>query len=543
MGSEPDHIAYYLPLSSVRFTGTVTCRRDEALETDEKCVAATCSADVFVAADHATELKLKIEHGFFRDTNFSFERSEDGRLSSTSAELTGEAGKFVTGVLGVAVTAAGAAIGGLPGAAVGGALAAGAVKAQRREVTQSDDTKLTPQQRVEHKYGTTYPEMADLRKQYAALATTLPKRIADLTAQLAENPEERLATLGQLRAVQQALNLARAELDILNHHFATWRSSTIKSRTKSFEFAVSLDELTEAGTTIKEGAPDLLKECSGQTAAKVKDIWETLGAFVTVEDIDARVAQPDNNAGATKTDETEVLMREPRNVRISLYKKDDSDRAELVQSKTYLVVDAGCRERAIRLPKKRLFGKRTSALKFSPGGALTSFSSGETSAGASIGELAGSLPSTVASGLEQSTKLWDSVSSLRSKALDERLATLKKQVELKQNEITAAGLEATESDAAELERLKQQAAILDNQKAIGESSLALSPSGQDLARLQQEIELLKAQRETSVSERHLTAESELADLRLEIERLKTENRALAEQKTRPDTNAKEEAES
>ena len=108
----------------------------------------------------------------------------------------------------------------------------------------------------------------------------------------------------------------------------------------------------------------------------------------------------------------------------------------------------------------------------------------------------------------------------------EQLATTKKQVELKQQQIAAAELEATQDDAAELERLRQKADILETRKGIGETSLALDPAAQEVLALQQEIGLLKATRQASAAGRALAAELQFGDLRLEIERLRVENNLL-----------------
>jgi hypothetical protein len=99
-------------------------------------------------------------------------------------------------------------------------------------------------------------------------------------------------------------------------------------------------------------------------------------------------------------------------------------------------------------------------------------------------------------------------------------------VELKQQQIAAAGLEATQDDAAELERLRQKADILETRKGIGETSLALDPAAQEVLALQQEIGLLKATRQASAAGRALAAELQFGDLRLEIERLRVENNLL-----------------
>jgi hypothetical protein len=54
-------------------------------------------------------------------------------------------------------------------------------------------------------------------------------------------------------------------------------------------------------------------------------------------------------------------------------------------------------------------------------------------------------------------------------AQEAELAQVKQQVELEQQRITKAGLQATPADAARLQRLQQVKALLDTQTAIGKA--------------------------------------------------------------------------
>jgi len=93
------------------------------------------------------------------------------------------------------------------------------------------------------------------------------------------------------------------------------------------------------------------------------------------------------------------------------------------------------------------------------------------------------------------------------------LARLKARVELKENELKAAGLLATQERYAELEALKQQV-------QLAEAKLALDPVTSVTQQLERQTKHVDALRENSVAKRQLQAESELTELRLEIERLK-----------------------
>ena len=188
----------------------------------------------------------------------------------------------------------------------------------------------------------------------------------------------------------------------------------------------------------------------------------------------------------------------------------------LRESKPYLVMDGACALETFTLKESR-WAKRSTSVKFSDLGALTSYSSSADSSAAAVADTLGSLGGTVGDSLETAVKINTQLDALRSHGADQQLAKLKQQVDAKQQEITLAGLAVTEKDSAELERLKQQAAILEQRKAIA-GDPAPSAADQQLAALDAQAKLLDAQRALSVSQRKLTAETDLAALRLDTER-------------------------
>jgi hypothetical protein len=174
-------------------------------------------------------------------------------------------------------------------------------------------------------------------------------------------------------------------------------------------------------------------------------------------------------------EDNKIVVRSPRRVTLNLYKKDDLSTKErkdpqeatvvLIESKPQLVMDRLGELQTIAFHKSML-AKRTEALTFSSLGALTGIATSRTAAAAALADTAQAIPGTVAASLEQTKKLYDDVGALRSRSIDARLAELKKEVALKQNEVALAGLHTTEAQSAELARLKQQEEILKEQKAI-----------------------------------------------------------------------------
>jgi chromosome segregation ATPase len=182
-------------------------------------------------------------------------------------------------------------------------------------------------------------------------------------------------------------------------------------------------------------------------------------------------------------------------------------------------MDEACETRKIAIDES-WFAKRESSLKFSELGGLVGVTVESSSAAAGIADTLVSLPGTVSGALENAQKIRSTWATLRDSGLDEELARTKKEVELKQQQLSAAGLAATESQSAELERLKQQAEILGQQKLIGDA--ALDPGAREISRLKQQIDQLKNQKDISVSTRELQAEHELYTVRLEVERLQAD---------------------
>ena len=71
-------------------------------------------------------------------------------------------------------------------------------------------------------------------------------------------------------------------------------------------------------------------------------------------------------------------------------------------------------------------------------------------------------PSTASTALTQSASVADQAHALRSKQLDQDVDRATKLLVLKQSELAGAGLEATERDYDQLERLKQRVEIAEN---------------------------------------------------------------------------------
>lgn len=505
---------YRLPLSVVRASGTVTITKDTILDKDEAAPEAAMLLDVM--GDERVRT-IRIDYGWLRDTGVAFELTEDERLVSSAVESTGQAGKAVLAVASVGGALAGLALGAPPVlvAAAGAAMAKVSSEALAFQIRQLEgelsDEEKTDEQKVEEAYEKAHPGVMALSKQYATLVLELNLKMAAAVRELADAADggDRAAALWRLRNYGQGLAASQAEFERLKQHFKAWRAGTLKSRSEKREYLLSLDLIRAADVTI--GDDRKVSFAANPEARKVRKVWEDLGLTVRVIPANGKDMHVPDAA------ENVILARVPRWVRLDVYKKGDNDEALLIESKPHLVVDGMSAIKKVKL-RKSLWAKRSATLKFSESGALTGYASTATAAAAAFAETVQGVPAAVASSLEQSKKIYDQVEALRTRSLDQRLARVKKEVELKEQELTREGLLATAGSHAELERLKQEASILEQRDKIAGFGPPSEHSA-ELSNLKQQIELLTAKYDLAVAQRALASESELGEIWREIERL------------------------
>ena len=114
----------------------------------------------------------------------------------------------------------------------------------------------------------------------------------------------------------------------------------------------------------------------------------------------------------------------------------------LLSSRPALILDRRCPHLVINLSAS-IFGKKARELTFSKEGIMTGFSMQATSGAGALLDVAAGLPASVASALEQSTNIATRIGTLRTSALDQEIARNQKEVELKEQELALAGINAT----------------------------------------------------------------------------------------------------
>lgn len=476
-------VQYALPASRVRIDSTVTVHEDSLLGGGP--ISSPQSTVTLEVGGGERDQTLEVSSGILFNTAVSLELTEDGRLKSTDVEVSGEAGKVVLGVVGAATSLAAAVVAppvlplGLKTLLVDPRTAAAA--------SAKTPAGPTPREIEENAFAAENAEVAAMRARYVSLAEAAAKAVADLSESLLANPGEiGEAKIAQLKRLETARARVQAELDHYNDLFKAWRTSKLTTRVENYQRAILLDTLH--GIELEEGvAPALAK-----LPAQVRFAWEKLGVAATLEPPPPRPRVP-------IAEENEVLVRIPRRTVLNVYEKDKDGKPVLKESKRQLVMDSACEVVTVKL-RRSFFAKRAVKIGFDELGGLASFKQESESSAAAVAAAAGELPGKVTGSVEDAVKIRKGLGELGSQGLAEELSRVKQEAEKKQQEITLAGLTATAQDKAELERLKDQAELLEQRRKIGEAgghpdaATDLGSRKQQLERekLEAEIEKIKA---------------------------------------------------
>ena len=477
-------LPFRLPESCVRIAGTRTFVHDAVLGRDDTSAAATVTLDV---VGEREPLRLRIAEGLLVDTGVAFEWTDDGRLVTSSVELTGRAGAVAVGALSAGASIAGLVLGSpamalaCAGAAphtahrlARGRGAAPGAPAGAGDGAQSDDREALAGQAVAAAYRAAHPAESEVLDTCSDLVTELVGGLAEALRRVpaAADDKARSESLGAVRALEGALATARAEIAALDEHYRAWRATTIATRLEDHEYLLGLDTLAAArprpelvdGRLQSSGAGDAANLAA---LGAVQAAFDALGVLVVAEDdAGAAPAVPDGRPiERPALDENEILVRLPRRVRLTTYGLDAGGRFVKRSSSAALVMDGRCDYATVTIAK-RLFGKRAIKLGFSSSSALESLRLTATSEAAAAADAASSLANAAGLGLERSRRIVGRLAALRTAGLDQQISLLTKELQLKRQEIAQAGLLATAGSYAELAALERQVALLEQRKAL-----------------------------------------------------------------------------
>ncbi len=490
-------LPFRLPVSCVRIAGTRAFVHDAVLGRDDTSAQATVTLDV--VGEHEPSL-LRIAEGLLVDTGVAFEWTDDGRLVTSSVELTGRAGTVAVGVVerrrldrrraagqprhGAVVRRRGHGDGAQAGAR---AAPRAEPKARRRRRRRAGGRHAGRGRRAGggRRARRSPPPTARPIPTRARRSTPAPpsypsssRGLADALRRVPARRRRQGARRGAGRGARPRgrAEPARAQVGALDEHFRAWRAGTIAQRLEDYEFLLDLDTLVaapalpelDAGRLRSSGAGD-----AGNAAAlaAVQAAFEALGVVVIVEDDpgagSAGAAGAETGPAArSSVAENEILVRLPRRVRLTSYELDAGGELVKRSSNAALVMDARCRHATVRIAKT-LFGKRAVKLGFSAGSALASLRVAATSEAAGRPTRPAALPGAVGLGagaLQEGSSTGSPPCAAPGSTSRSRVLT--RELQLKRQEIAQAGLLATAGSYAELAQLKRQVALLEQRKAL-----------------------------------------------------------------------------
>ena len=390
-------LPFRLPQSCLRIAGTRALVHDTLLARDDVSAQATVTLDVIAEHELST---LRIAEGVLADTDVGFEWTDDGRLVTSSVELTGRAGAVAVGVVSAATSVAGVLAGAPALALIAPALRRRSLRnrppprppATRRPRRRVQMRRQAPTgwrppgaadaracaawaaeaQTIGAAYRAQHPDESEARATCAGLVPELVRGLADALRRVpaAADGKARADALAAVRAVDDALAAARAQAGALDEHFRAWRATTVATRLEHYEFLLELDTLVAARALPELADGRLCSAGAGGPAdraalAAVQAAFEALGVMVVVTD-DPPAAQEGSLAGgAAQPDgarrpiiaENEIVVRLPRRVRLTVYELSAGGELVKRSSSSVLVMDGRCPHTTVELTKT-LFGKR-----------------------------------------------------------------------------------------------------------------------------------------------------------------------------------------
>lgn len=502
-----DFVEYWLPTSVLRVRGTVTRRSDGLFPKKAATAAVQAQLTLDTVADkevpkggaHPILCVARIRHGLLSDTNVHFELTDDRRLVTAGSDSAGQAGKVVLGVTGAAAAAASLAGGFAPGAVAGAAAAARAARDYERFAPSDEralrasietDAKSDEERVAETAFLEEQPQAALARRHFRDLSLRLLDQLGEAltAAEKAGAVEERhRRALARVLSCQKALTVARAEVTRLDAIFEAWRAGKIDEAVERVELTVPIADVIAA----RPGA-----EAWGPQSPRVAELLQKLGIYAVAEDQEAKIPSKAFDESVITLDNGRriaagVILRQPRALTLAVYQYTVNDHSaawsgdlealpfplsadfRLVERKQIYVVDRDSRHEFVEF-RSSLWGRKMVDISVSPLGGLRTYTAQSVSAAAAGAETAAALPSSVRGALDDAARMRSELDALRDRSLDLQIADLKKRVDLKNQEVLLSGVDATDADLAELERLREEQAILEARATVQRSQAELT---------------------------------------------------------------------
>jgi len=438
-----------------------------------------------------------------KDKQFQLEFAADGRLTSSSATVSGAGAAVIEAGIRVGTFVASTILGSLGGMFL---LAEG--QAEQVEPPRSDTFDETLKQERS--------ELYERRESYRAALTSLQDQLAAHGQAVANTPT--IDLLAKVRVLQRTIERVRAEAERVEHEVDAWFSNRFPTASKQHVFTVGTDVLPQLPSATPTAVFDV-----DELDPSLRSAATTLGVVV------ARVAEVEEDAlnftSEDLEDESGIWFRTVRPTTLAVYERDlaltddyevtrvlvlddddgvvelqDDDLEALFARPFSLrkvmpawVVDSDSRLGFLRFDSG-IFDKQTGALGFGDTGALTKLSSTDESPARQLSAAFSAAPGQIKESVDQAVAVMDNFSKLRAAGAERELADIERRRKILEAEIAEKGVLATRSQREELETLKVREQIAQTQKNLQTPSA--SPNlelEQQIARVKLELELKQIQ--------------------------------------------------
>jgi hypothetical protein len=440
--SDMTSMTYRLPLTQLVVSGVLRTSKDQLTVVGGKPTTTTSlvSTDVklVTSAELGRDLTLTPPKGRFTTYKGSFGLTADGRLKSASADVTGEVGAAIKSVASLAGTI----------------LAIVALGPEEAPKDDADNDAILAAYRAA--YEKEHDAFTTLRKQ----RNDVEGRVRDAITTSVDGAGD----LAELRRLRSLLALIDERLVPAEAHFRAWRARKITHVDEAFELRVPLADIRgsvqeawgSGGVGGLERPPESLEQ-----------LWTGYGVGIEGSWLRERTTEPQSVGTAAD----HVYTRVPDLLELRVM-KPDGDRAIESSRQRATVADDRSKVVKYKLETSRL-GRKSLALTFDADGFVSNVAvEGSSALAAGLSAATGAVEGFTA-GVEGGTKAYKAVRAAGHATLDAELARVKSEIELREQRLLAAGLDATGADAVELKRLEQLQGILEAQTKIRESDPGL----------------------------------------------------------------------
>lgn len=463
---ETREILYYLPKSELRIDLNLKVKTDNTNNTTTTILE---SGDISLVSSADTSFPKSLDPSVaaLSNTKSSIKFRPDGRLESLDNNSTGAAATLIKSIFKGVVTAAGIA---------GRGFLFSASK-------ENDD------------YKEAYPEQAELREKYQLQTRRLLELINLEIAKAEDANNDMKAVMDRVARLKDSLAIVRIELELLNQHYTSWKSSLETEETKIFSYQIDLkdlpkiDEINTKLAISSDPSSETFDSVVNESFRRFSDQGRFLiGIKKKYPDV-SHVGKSDARNGA---DTNSIYYRMPYEAELCLYELGQGSsfyKATLKECEVQTIIDN--ESNVVMLPiKNRKFGKRQLIATFDANGMVSSIVNDVTSGAEDIASIIDSLPESLKTGLANANSILDVERELKLQGYENQIVEVKKQKELLLEQVALSEKLASSSTDQQIKNLENELKFLQVQKNIF-SFVPYASTNESVTTLEAGIKLLE----------------------------------------------------